>query len=142
MFVQPMHSRFPNPPGSIAYQHIVQDQPGQCMEGVAPGRHRGRHSEAEPGFSQQAPGSFVAPSSEIQICAENDQLIRQARNEVASLRLSSGRSEPLVPGWSSRIEMCADQAYPAARQSHRRGYCNPALQDQWQLDRLRVFQWK
>lgn len=83
------------------------------MKGVAPRRYRGRHSKGEPRITQQPPGAFVAPSSQIQICAENNQVIRERCKEMASLGLSTGRSQPLVAGRSSRVEMCTDQAYPA-----------------------------
>lgn len=109
---------------------------------MAPRRHRRRHSEGETGFSQQPPGPLVTASSQIQIRAEDDQVVGKGRQQMASLERSTRRSEPLVSRRSSGVEMCTHEAESVTAKVYGGGYRNPALQHQWQLDRLGIVQWE
>jgi hypothetical protein len=112
VLIEPVHSCVLDRAGGIADEKIVQDQPGQGMEGVSPWRVRWRNAEAEAGFAEDPPGAFVSSAAEVEIGPEDDGVVAERVQEVPSLKRATGRAEPSMTGRAAGVEVRAYDAEP------------------------------
>ena len=126
-------------PATVAHQDVVQHQPRQRMEGVAPAAAApGGTPRAKPASSQQAPGALAPAAAQVEVGAQHD------GGPPEPLRAGS---RPVGPGRPRRAIVArrargdrdgrspARIGRPASVEC--RGERHPALEHQRQLERAR-----
>ena len=138
VLVQPMDPGLPNESGTVPHQKVVQHQPGQGMEGMAPRRRRRRDPEGVSGVGERPPRLLVPAAAKVEVGAEHHRAVRYRTDQMASLALSPRGAQPAVTRGTAGVEVCTDYPKSPTPQRELRRDRNPALQDQRQLDRMSV----
>ena len=112
------------------------------MESMTPGRRRRRDPESVPRVGERPPRLLVPAAAQVEVGAEHYRAVRYRTDQMASLTLSAGGSEPAVARWSAGVEVSADHPKPPTPERELGGHRNPPLQNQRQLDRMAVEQRK
>ncbi len=126
--------------GRVPDQQVVQNEAGQGMIGMAPGRQSGGDAKAESGLGEESPGRLIPAPTEVEVSPEDDGLFGQRAEQVPGLKLPSRGSEPSVPRRTSRIQVGTDHADSPAPEGNYRRYRHASLQDERQLDGMSVLQ--
>src|SRR4051812_19989569 len=140
VLVQAVDPGLPNVSGTVANQKVVQHQPGQGVKGMAPRRRRRGDSEGVSGIGECPPGLLIPAPAKVEVGAEHHRAVRYRIDQMARLTLSSAGAQPAVSRWATRVEVSADYPKSPIPQRELRRDCNPALEDQRQLDRVGVDQ--
>jgi len=128
MLIEPVHPCVRDRTGRIADQKVIEHQPRQGVEGVAPGGEGWWDAKAEAGVAQDPPGALIAPAAEVEVGAEDDGIVAKRSQEMLSLKRPTGGPEPSVPGRAAWVEVRAHDAEAAAADADSRRYRDAPLE--------------
>src|SRR3954463_1355846 len=87
VLVQPVDPGLPNQSGTVADQKVVQHQPGQGVEGMAPRRRRRRDPEGGSGVGERPPRLLIPAPAKVEVGAEHHRACGYRTDQMASLAL-------------------------------------------------------
>jgi len=140
MLVEPVNSRCNNDATSVTHQDVVQNQAGQRMKGVTPRGNSRWNAEGKPRFLEQPPGGLVSAPTQIEVRTQHRCVALDLLEQVPCLLRPPAGSEPLVPRWSSGIEMGTYQVQTAISERNRRCDRHTALQHERKLNGVSIVQ--